>query len=1304
MRREESALDFLTNLDVAVALYRGRGGNQDEETASLTAEGGTEAPSTLSPSNNTMSSISQTVQSQVEDALWLDKLKKQYEDLEEMRRRAGAEQDRCAVCTLPYGTCQHTQTWLVDRVDDTKDVVERELDELMSFIGAPVEVETAPVEEDVDMTSIRWVHLDPAPSDKIGTTYTSVYEPRPRGWHSCTHLGQWVVLFGGFRYKRGKVPQPFGPATTKEDVEYLSDLVIFDTIARSWHASPRREHSPGGRYGHAAAAIDDDRMLIYGGRSGGGRFLSDTWIYTLTTDEWLALEINSASPPPSPRVFSSAAPHAGLVYLFGGTDGVDNFGDLWIFRPEEMRWERTVAVGMPPSPRYGHKLIAIREGKNTNTDTNASHAHMSVAHRGRLAVVGGCTVSPQSEVVGMAMSSQEIKSMLDLGNGLQNNYLAEGLTAHLGGSHLAASADVVGAGAAGGVKGLYKAAASVVGQLHELEVQTREAEKNLVTQYHVLQASKQLKLQKAKHPDPHLDVIFLDIHDLAWKPQIYPPISGEIPSSRMHFGCVSMGGHIIVVGGTKPSSLGHAASEMKHTRILSLDLDSFRWTTRHSEGSTEALEVPLQIADSDIMRAKLRVEAERDRGRSLGARNGVTVELAEAQAVLNVCEWRRKMLLRERDNLRDPPPPRWGASLEAVGCRAYFVGGWCDEAEVPKGESYILDLEHELERRRREMDEFHLKLERDRQIDLNNSNLQNMQSAYELRAMLMAEKANALKERALMGMQDLISSIPPLSTPRPVRLVKANEHSMWVEWDRIRESVLRLPIDPASVRYNLYMVNSYQNLTVQDRVLVLPLGAPGSMGPEDEDLFAPEPSGDDDNDDISVLSTGSAQVKKRAGKGKTPAPSSALSVSSTASPQSTANRRPENNFKEYVGKGFPGEITGITPEGRFSVSFDDGTFEGSIHRRRIKLERPVYPDRVIRFNIDGTVQDNSSSIEEEHESSDDEEDLTSAAKKAAKRREQAQREKYSHLLTELNRESLTIRPDMAWAAQKRIMSKLKAREAAIARVKKIHPSYARSSSTSRLGSGGGSSIGGSMGSPGSRASASASALSTANEEGGGGEDEEEEDEDEDESESDGDEDPDARAAAKLEKARSKLLSGDGGRASRKRFEPTIKVPPEYSLMYSGNACSWEVTGLVPLEALRRDPKLTVAVTFVLQVAGADLPSFEFSKLSPPAVFHTRTGPSVEELLRGINTLGEDAEEEDETQDLLERLRRSAAAAAGGEDEVKAGGGKLSMTAKAAGVSRTKKQLITAIVEGNRVAQMEKQGSAVTSLGMGDYFL
>lgn len=49
------------------------------------------------------------------------------------------------------------------------------------------------------------------------------------------------------------------------------------------------------------------------------------------------------------------------VYLFGGTDGIDNFGDLWVFRghPKVMKWERLVAVGLPPCPRYGHQLICV---------------------------------------------------------------------------------------------------------------------------------------------------------------------------------------------------------------------------------------------------------------------------------------------------------------------------------------------------------------------------------------------------------------------------------------------------------------------------------------------------------------------------------------------------------------------------------------------------------------------------------------------------------------------------------------------------------------------------------------------------------------------------------------------------------------------------------------------------------------------------------------------------------------------------------------------------------------------------------
>lgn len=42
---------------------------------------------------------------------------------------------------------------------------------------------------------------------------------------------------------------------------------------------------------------------------------------------------------------------------------MDNFGDLWVFRGSEsvLRWERLVAVGLPPCPRYGHQTLLLHE-------------------------------------------------------------------------------------------------------------------------------------------------------------------------------------------------------------------------------------------------------------------------------------------------------------------------------------------------------------------------------------------------------------------------------------------------------------------------------------------------------------------------------------------------------------------------------------------------------------------------------------------------------------------------------------------------------------------------------------------------------------------------------------------------------------------------------------------------------------------------------------------------------------------------------------------------------------------------------
>ena len=122
------------------------------------------------------------------------------------------------------------------------------------------------------------------------------------------------------------------------------------------------------RYGHAAAALDDRRMVIFGGRGFLGKFLEDTWLFDIALNEWHGPMYGSEIyPSPSPRAFmgafsaksSDSIEETKRLYIFGGTDGLENFGDLWMLKAgrydtklEDMRWERAVVVGPMPSPRF----------------------------------------------------------------------------------------------------------------------------------------------------------------------------------------------------------------------------------------------------------------------------------------------------------------------------------------------------------------------------------------------------------------------------------------------------------------------------------------------------------------------------------------------------------------------------------------------------------------------------------------------------------------------------------------------------------------------------------------------------------------------------------------------------------------------------------------------------------------------------------------------------------------------------------------------------------------------------------------
>ena len=159
--------------------------------------------------------------------------------------------------------------------------------------------------------------------------------------------------------------------------------------------------------------------------------------------------------------------------------------------------------------------------------------------------------------------------------------------------------------------------------------------------------------------------------------------------------------------------------------------------------STEYLELPISIAEADVTRAQNKIRLETDRGKSLGAKNGMTVELAEAQAVEKVCKWRLGYLKNLAENMIQPPSPRWGTSAVLCRSRGFVIGGWHNETIVSPQDSYILDLEQEHERRRREDDEFHKKLEEDRRNEQAKTATMDMQSAYELKQLIAAEGENA---------------------------------------------------------------------------------------------------------------------------------------------------------------------------------------------------------------------------------------------------------------------------------------------------------------------------------------------------------------------------------------------------------------------------------------------------------------------------------------------------------------------------------------------------------------------------------
>lgn len=177
------------------------------------------------------------------------------------------------------------------------------------------------------------------PGNWVGTTWISVVpdnttgtlSPPPMNGHSVVNYEDRLVLFGGFSHN------PIIPFVNQNECntnpalqcKFFNDVWVWQpTVPISntpWSKiAVKGGVAPQARYGHAAALVDGNTMVIFGGTSQ-GLPMSDLWAYDVSTSTWRALAPSGPAPPAMMvpvggtmgrhfLVYSSILPNAMFVY------------------------------------------------------------------------------------------------------------------------------------------------------------------------------------------------------------------------------------------------------------------------------------------------------------------------------------------------------------------------------------------------------------------------------------------------------------------------------------------------------------------------------------------------------------------------------------------------------------------------------------------------------------------------------------------------------------------------------------------------------------------------------------------------------------------------------------------------------------------------------------------------------------------------------------------------------------------------------------------------------------------------------
>lgn len=179
-----------------------------------------------------------------------------------------------------------------------------------------------------DLTDNSWKEMKPENTPSPRHTHTMVYDPD----------NQKVILFGGNSWGAQQ-----------------RDMWTYDYQSNQWDQIIP-DLSPPSKSIHAMSLDSDNRKIIlFGGYGAYDSITDDTWVYDISNNTW---EEMSSISKPNARFGHTMAydAHIKKTILFGGSSNDGSMEDTWVYDLSSDNWVKVDPLNRP-DPRYLHSMV-----------------------------------------------------------------------------------------------------------------------------------------------------------------------------------------------------------------------------------------------------------------------------------------------------------------------------------------------------------------------------------------------------------------------------------------------------------------------------------------------------------------------------------------------------------------------------------------------------------------------------------------------------------------------------------------------------------------------------------------------------------------------------------------------------------------------------------------------------------------------------------------------------------------------------------------------------------------------------------